>query len=280
MKKFTILFLTLFTVANLFSQTYEIDFAGTGDTTVVDSVRVKNLNRDTSVTVMGDDILQLNVIPPVNAIDNTTSDFGSLQVYPNPMTEQATIKFFVNASGNVRVAVYDLSGKTVGQSTRFLHTGNHTYSIKGLSQGIYLVQVNEQNNTYVAKLVSLNNSKEEVEIVYDGSENITIEQGFYELKKGDVITTAEIAGVQAAKKTYELIPLCHNINLDKISVTGYLTENGVRVESEVKCTGKTGVEMEALTAVSVALLTIYDMCKAVDKEMVISDIQLTEKIKI
>ncbi len=101
-----------------------------------------------------------------------------------------------------------------------------------------------------------------------------------ELKKGDVITTAEIAGVQAAKKTYELIPLCHNINLDKISVTGYLTENGVRVESEVKCIGKTGVEMEALTAVSVALLTIYDMCKAVDKEMVISDIRLIEKTKI
>ncbi len=100
-----------------------------------------------------------------------------------------------------------------------------------------------------------------------------------ELKKGDVITTAEIAGVQAAKKTYELIPLCHNINLDKITVTGFLTEDGLRVESEVKCTGKTGVEMEALTAVSVALLTVYDMCKAVDKEMVISGIRLIEKTK-
>jgi len=100
-----------------------------------------------------------------------------------------------------------------------------------------------------------------------------------ELKKGDVITTAEIAGVQAAKKTYELIPLCHNINLDKISVTGFLTEDGIRVESEVKCTGKTGVEMEALTAVSVAVLTVYDMCKAVDKEMVISGIRLIEKTK-
>ena len=100
-----------------------------------------------------------------------------------------------------------------------------------------------------------------------------------EMKKGDVITTSEIAGVQAAKKTYELIPLCHNINLDKISVTGSLTENGIIFESEVRCTGKTGVEMEALTAVSLALLTVYDMCKAVDKEMLIGDIRLIEKTK-
>ncbi len=171
MKKITFLLLTIFTVATLYSQSYEIDFAGTGDTTIVDSVQVKNLNQNTSITLMGNDILQLN---DVTAIDYTTSDFGSLKVYPNPMTEQAKIKFFVNKSGNVRVAVYDLSGRTVGQSTQFLLTGNHTYSIKGLSQGIYMVQVNEQNNTYVAKLVSLNNLKEEVEIVYDASENIAL----------------------------------------------------------------------------------------------------------
>jgi uncharacterized protein (TIGR02145 family) len=175
MKKVTFLLLTIFTVATLYSQSYEIDFAGTGDTTIVDSVQVKNLNQETSITLMGNDILQLNVNPPDgNAIDYTTSDFGSLQVYPNPMSEQATIKFFVNTCGNVRVAVYDLSGKTVGQSTQFLLTGNHTYSIKGLSQGIYLVQVNEQNDTYVAKLASMNNLKEEVKIVYDCSENIAL----------------------------------------------------------------------------------------------------------
>ncbi len=170
MKKITFLLLTIFTVATLYSQSYEIDFAGTGDTTVIDSVKVKNLNQNTSITLMGNDILQLNI--PVNVIDYTTSDFESLQVYPNPMTEQATIKFFVNTSGNIRVAVYDLSGRTVGQSTQFLLAGNHTYSIKGLSQGIYLVQVNVQNHTYVAKLASLNSLKEEVEIVYDVSENI------------------------------------------------------------------------------------------------------------
>ncbi len=100
-----------------------------------------------------------------------------------------------------------------------------------------------------------------------------------EMKKGDVLTTAEIAGVQAAKRTSDLIPLCHNINLSKITVNAVLTEKGVNVESEVKCTGKTGVEMEALTAVSVSLLTVYDMCKAVDKRMVIGNISLIEKIK-
>ena len=99
------------------------------------------------------------------------------------------------------------------------------------------------------------------------------------MKKGDVLTIAEIAGIQAAKETPRLIPLCHNLMLTKVEVTATLKENGVNVESMVKCTGKTGVEMEALTAVSVALLTIYDMCKAVDKSMVISQLQLLSKEK-
>jgi len=99
------------------------------------------------------------------------------------------------------------------------------------------------------------------------------------IKKGDVLSTAQIAGIQAAKQTASLIPLCHNIALEKVSVKLTLTEEGVTAESEITCTGKTGVEMEALTAVSVTLLTVYDMCKAVDKKMVLSNITLTEKIK-
>ena len=100
------------------------------------------------------------------------------------------------------------------------------------------------------------------------------------IKKGDVITIAEIAGIQAAKETSRLIPLCHNLQITKVEVKGSVEGKGVRINSEIKCLGKTGVEMEALTAVSVALLTIYDMCKAVDKEMVISDIYLFSKEKI
>lgn len=99
------------------------------------------------------------------------------------------------------------------------------------------------------------------------------------LKKGDVLTVAQLAGITAAKHTSELIPLCHNIVLENIRVDLSPDTTGVQAVSEVRCSGKTGVEMEALTAVSVALLTVYDMCKAVDKNMIIENICLTEKTK-
>ncbi len=99
------------------------------------------------------------------------------------------------------------------------------------------------------------------------------------LKKGDVLTIAEIAGIQAAKQTSSLIPLCHPLQLTKVDVTATVKENGIMVKSMVKCIGQTGVEMEALNAVSIALLTIYDMCKAVDKTMDLESIQLTNKYK-
>jgi len=100
-----------------------------------------------------------------------------------------------------------------------------------------------------------------------------------DIKKGDVLTVAEIAGVQAAKKTFDLIPLCHTVHIDSIRVKAKIEDDGVTIESEVAATDTTGVEMEALTAVSVALLTVYDMCKAVDKKMVIGEIVLIEKSK-
>lgn len=98
-------------------------------------------------------------------------------------------------------------------------------------------------------------------------------------KKGAVITTAEIAGITAAKRCHELIPLCHPLMLTKIDVRFSEETEGLYVRSMVRCKGRTGVEMEALTAVSVALLTIYDMCKAVDKDMVIDRIKLVKKSK-
>ena len=100
------------------------------------------------------------------------------------------------------------------------------------------------------------------------------------IKKGDVLSIAEFAGIQAAKKTSELIPLCHPLMITKIDVKASIENSSIRVNAETRCIGKTGIEMEALTAVSVALLTIYDMCKAVDKEMVISEMRLVEKTKI
>ncbi len=103
------------------------------------------------------------------------------------------------------------------------------------------------------------------------------------IKKGDVLSIAKIAGVQAAKKTSDLIPLCHPLLITKVLVETKLMnepdKRGVQVTATVNCQGQTGVEMEALTAVSVALLTIYDMCKAVDKQMKIDEIYLREKKK-
>jgi len=100
-----------------------------------------------------------------------------------------------------------------------------------------------------------------------------------QMKKGDVLTVAEIAGIQAAKRTHELIPLCHPLLMTKIKVTCKLIDSGVEATAETHCNGQTGVEMEALTAVSTALLTVYDMCKAVDKIMIIENIRLLEKTK-
>ena len=99
------------------------------------------------------------------------------------------------------------------------------------------------------------------------------------MKKGDVLTVAQIAGVMGAKRTPDLIPMCHPILMDGIDLKLWLDEARLSVEirAEVSCGGKTGVEMEALTAVSTAALTVYDMCKAVQKDMVITDIRLLRK---
>jgi cyclic pyranopterin phosphate synthase len=99
------------------------------------------------------------------------------------------------------------------------------------------------------------------------------------LPKGDALNTARIAGVMAAKKTPELIPLCHGLELTSVDVEFEVGEGGVEILATARASDRTGVEMEALTAVSVAALTIYDMCKAVDKEMVIQEVRLLEKTK-
>ena len=99
------------------------------------------------------------------------------------------------------------------------------------------------------------------------------------IKKGDVLTVAKIAGISAAKKTAEMIPLCHQIPISHVSVDFTREEDGITIEAKVKTHAKTGVEMEALSAVSNTALTIYDMCKAVDKEMQIERIKLDNKEK-
>jgi len=100
-----------------------------------------------------------------------------------------------------------------------------------------------------------------------------------EMKKGDVLAVAQLAGIMAAKRTADLVPLCHPLSLTAVNVTLAVdnARNAIEIEATCKTTGQTGVEMEALTAVSVAALTVYDMCKAVDRGMRISDIRLVHK---
>jgi cyclic pyranopterin phosphate synthase len=100
-----------------------------------------------------------------------------------------------------------------------------------------------------------------------------------QLKKGDALAVARVAGIAAAKRTADLIPLCHNIRIDQVLVDFRVEPDRVHIEASAVCTESTGIEMEALTAVSVAALTLYDMCKAVDKEMRITEIRLVEKTK-
>lgn len=97
------------------------------------------------------------------------------------------------------------------------------------------------------------------------------------IKKGDVLSVAQVAGIMGAKKTSEVIPMCHPLMLTGVDIQFKVNEDHIHIEAHVKTVGKTGVEMEALTAVSITALTIYDMCKAIDKEMVISEITLIKK---
>jgi len=99
------------------------------------------------------------------------------------------------------------------------------------------------------------------------------------IAKGDVLAVARIAGIMAAKKTSDLIPLCHNVEIEHVDVALTVEDDGIAIEATTLCTDKTGIEMEALTAVSVAALAIWDMCKAVDHAMRIGDIVLVEKTK-
>lgn len=106
---------------------------------------------------------------------------------------------------------------------------------------------------------------------------IKVKEG--QMKKGDVLAVAQVAGIMGAKRTSDVIPMCHNIFINGIDLRFEIDEENsvINIEAEAKTTGKTGIEMEALTAVSIAALTIYDMCKAVDKGMIIDNIRLIKK---
>ena len=132
-----------------------------------------------------------------------------------------------------------------------------------------MVDVSEKNETKRVAIAkgSIKMKHETIQMIKDNK-----------MKKGDVLSVAQIGGITGAKKTWDIIPMCHNIFLTGSDIKFTVLENEIEVEATVSTVGKTGVEMEALTAVSTAMLTIYDMCKAVDKDMVIGNIRVMKKI--
>ena len=138
------------------------------------------------------------------------------------------------------------------------------------------------NSKGKAEMVDVSEKKNSVRTAKAFAKVIVSSEVFEKIKenkiaKGDVLTTAKLAGVQAAKKTSDLIPLCHNIFITKVDVDLQLKDNSVEITSFAKTNTKTGIEMEALTAATVASLTIYDMCKAIDKSIEITSVRLLEK---
>lgn len=145
----------------------------------------------------------------------------------------------------------------------------------------HLSHVNEKGNAAMVdvseKTDTLRVAKAQAEIVFPDNLNALFQNNEYQSPKGPVFQTARIAGIQGAKQTSNLIPLCHPLSITNIDVQIEKTEKGARIQCTVKTCGKTGVEMEALTGASVAALTIYDMCKAMSFEMEIGSVKLLEK---
>lgn len=133
----------------------------------------------------------------------------------------------------------------------------------------HMVNVGEKDDTKRVAVArgSIKMKKETVSLIKDGL-----------IKKGDVLSVAQVGGIMGAKKTSDLIPMCHNIFISGADISFNVLEDEIEIEATVSTIGKTGIEMEALSAVSMAALTIYDMCKAADKSMVIDNIRLMKKI--
>ena len=143
----------------------------------------------------------------------------------------------------------------------FTHFNEH-----GKAKMVDVSEKNETKRTATAK-GSISMKVGTIEIIKQGK-----------IKKGDVLSVAQVGGITGAKKTWDLIPMCHNIFLTGADIKFNILETEIEIEATVSTVGKTGVEMEALTAVSMAALTIYDMCKAIDKDMVITNIRLVKKV--
>ena len=227
-------------------------------TAVIKSLQSDYIKSNSVVTIRSDSQLIINTMNKNWKKKENTDLWNDLDEYKkskNLRCEWEWVKAHAGIEGNENV------DQKANQEAKMSHLSN--------DGNVNMVDVSDKNQTIrVAKATSkIKLSKIAFEMTKSNDS-----------KKGNVLATARIAGIQAAKKTHELIPLCHQINLTNINIDFILDDSGfITVDSKVKCIGNTGVEMEALTSVTVASLTIYDMLKSVDKRIVINDIHLISK---
>lgn len=227
-------------------------------TAVIKSFQSDYIKSNSVVTIRSDSQLIINTMNKNWKKKENTDLWNDLDEYKkskNLRCEWEWVKAHAGIEGNENV------DQKANQEAKMSHLSN--------DGNVNMVDVSDKNQTIrVAKATSkIKLSKTAFEMTKSNDS-----------KKGNVLATARIAGIQAAKKTHELIPLCHQINLTNINIDFILDDLGfITVDSKVKCIGNTGVEMEALTSVTVASLTIYDMLKSVDKRIVINDIHLISK---
>ena len=227
-------------------------------TAVIKSFQSDYIKSNSVVTIRSDSQLIINTMNKNWKKKENTDLWNDLDEYKkskNLHCEWEWVKAHAGIEGNENV------DQKANQEAKMSHLSN--------DGNVNMVDVSDKNQTIrVAKATSkIKLSKTAFEMTKSNDS-----------KKGNVLATAKIAGIQAAKKTHELIPLCHQINLTNINIDFILDDLGfITVDSKVKCIGNTGVEMEALTSVTVASLTIYDMLKSVDKRIVINDIHLISK---
>jgi uncharacterized protein (TIGR02145 family) len=155
MRKTTLLFLLIYTIAGLQAQNYLITFAGTGSSSTVDSVKIQNTSQCIDTTIGGADILNLTSVitginTPITIADNT------LHIYPNPTTGYSLINFYASATGYASIMLYDLTGKSIAQSHDYLAKGNQSYSLNGISEGIYIISIKSDAYSYTSKIISNN----------------------------------------------------------------------------------------------------------------------------
>jgi len=166
MKQIPILVLMLFAIVKSYSQNYLISFAGEGASTTIDSVVVENLTKNTSATIPGGDQLKLEVV--LSAINSLNNDDNTLHIYPNPAEKYSIIEFYAVKGGWTAIEVFDLSGKLLAQTRSSLECGKHSYTISGLSSGVYTVVVKTRDNNYTKKLICQSDNKRDIKISYNG----------------------------------------------------------------------------------------------------------------